>query len=101
MSNDGGQAFPVSIHNLHVKGMSLRDYFAAHAPRRAQWWFEPTMPPRPESMYDHDHPSAQCFECCAVNYVEVEAWQTERRRQFLIQWPYAWADVMLAERVKS
>lgn len=25
---DGGQAFPAVIHSLHVKGMSLRDYFA-------------------------------------------------------------------------
>ncbi len=29
--------------------MELRDYFMAHAPAKPQPWFEPKMPPRPES----------------------------------------------------
>jgi len=27
----GGQAFPVTIHSLHVKGMTLREYYAGQA----------------------------------------------------------------------
>lgn len=29
--NTGGPAFPVVAPNWHTKGMTLRDYFAAHA----------------------------------------------------------------------
>ena len=30
--NDGGPAFPLSTAKVDRQGMSLRDYFAAHAP---------------------------------------------------------------------
>lgn len=30
--NDGGPAFPVTAHGLACQGMTLRDFFAAHAP---------------------------------------------------------------------
>lgn len=40
---DGGQAFPRVVEQPNgymqaVDGMSLRDYFMAHAPDAPQWW---------------------------------------------------------------
>lgn len=53
MSNyerDGGPAFPnpaLADENFHppfdMSGMTLRDYFIAHAPAEPQPWFEPVM----------------------------------------------------------
>lgn len=65
-------AFPLGTAE---PGMTLRDYFAAHAPAEPQSWFEPTMPPGPPDMHDY--------------YKELS-----------IQWPYAWADEQLKEREK-
>lgn len=87
-----------------VAGMELRDYFAAHAPAEYASWYTPTMPPRPEPLFDHDHPNApQCqrdpyFDCRAVNAEELSAYDDERRGQYERQWPYAWADAMLEAR---
>jgi hypothetical protein len=84
--------------------MELRDYFAAHAPRRPQAWFTPVMDAdRPAPI----HPctgSATCnctYEICWVDNLDVlNAWDNEYGKRLLIQWPYAWADAMLAERAK-
>ena len=40
MSNkdNGGQAFPWGEHGTVLGGMTLRDYFAAHAPETPSWW---------------------------------------------------------------
>lgn len=42
ISANQGTAYPEP-----QEGMSLRDYFAAHAPRKPQHWFRPVMPERP------------------------------------------------------
>jgi hypothetical protein len=46
---DGGPAFPVpGLQNDEAfNGMSLRDYFIAHAPAEPQPWFVPVMPSHP------------------------------------------------------
>jgi hypothetical protein len=44
--NDGGPAFPLH-HVAGSDGMSLRDYFAAHAPEEQAKWFFPVMPRKP------------------------------------------------------
>ena len=57
--NMGMSAFPCEQHETsdgtwnqtHERGMTLRDYFAAHAPADPQPWFLPTMPPRPKSKW--------------------------------------------------
>lgn len=36
--NDGGPAFPRDHVNEGHNGMTLRDYFAAHAPLPPEWW---------------------------------------------------------------
>lgn len=85
--------------------MTLRDYFAAHAPTEPLGWFEPRMPPQPEPAYDHDHPGDRCYSmidgsqlCAPVNAAERRAWRDEYNRQYSVQWPYAWADAQLAVR---
>lgn len=74
-------AFPCEQHETQEgnwnqtfePGMTLRDYFAAHAPAEPQSWFEPTMPSGSPNDYFKERS---------------------------IQWPYAWADEQLKEREK-
>lgn len=83
-----------------LEGLTLRDYFAAHAPASPQPWFRPEMPPQPERIYPHK----KCMNACCklpMNASEREAWVLEKERQLYIQWPYAWADAMLAERDRA
>lgn len=100
---NGGPAFPLQL--LGTTGMSLRDYFAAHAPADYHSWFTPTMPERPAPQFDHDHPNErrcqQEFDCHAVNAEELSAYDDARREQYELQWPYAWADAMLTLRAKA
>lgn len=106
---DGGAAFPTldggslscSNHNDQRAmtfraqgGMSLRDYFAAHAPTEVQIWFKPVMPaPRPEAKFVEQKGHETC-----TNQAELDAYDRERNKQRLIQWPYAWADTQLEQR---
>ena len=91
--------------NRHTLGVSLRDYFAAHAPEEPQPWFSPVMSSaRPMPTYDHDHPNGpycrmtKC-DCGGItNLAEMRAWDMARDRERLVQWPYAWADAMLEAR---
>lgn len=130
---DGGPAFPVAdvaaavpgteeVMKAIARGMSLRDYFAAHAPVEPQAWFEPAMAeprqkiPSPLDLSDddrhhwrnydecdpedfHDRPQLQDWlQRRRVAVAKAEAWDLERAKQRLIQWPYAWADAQIAER---
>lgn len=74
---DGGPAFPredyQSIDAPGQRGMSLRDYFAAHAPPAPAWWFE-------------DYESA-------LRDLDMFA-------QHEAQWRMAYADAMIAEGTK-
>jgi hypothetical protein len=120
IQNNGGSAFPVqgkTIRNGDKEltfngeaGMSLRDYFIAHAPKHPQQWFKPVMKIQ-EPAY---------FLNSIDNYVPIKWWQVwrllesddrysqvnpdwyqwkrELERQTFIQWPIAWADATLAAR---
>lgn len=108
--NDGGPAFPtMDFYDEkpigQTFGMSLRDYFAAHAPTEYASWYAPKMPPRPAVIYDHEHPNEhRCtreWDCVPVNVDELRAYDDERRLQLELQWPYAWADAMIAERKRQ
>ena len=55
-----------------AESVSLRDYFAAHAPEPPQWW----------------------------SFLQREACGAERMAQEA-RWAYQWADAMLAERGKE
>lgn len=75
---DGGPAFPSVDLGADVQpGMSLRDYFAAHAPAVPEW-FSPDIPHQPGTGID-------------------ATWGKLR----LFQWPYVWADAQLVQRAKG
>jgi hypothetical protein len=87
-----------------IEGMTLRDYFAAHAPRKPQAWFKPVMDtPRPEEIIDHECRNAQIYRdepwrWDLVNEKEVRLWDVEYQTRLYLQWPYAYADAMLKAR---
>lgn len=80
--------------------MSIRDYFAAHAPRKPYPWFQPSMPPMPD-LIQHEGHGPDCFDCSPVNWLERAEWVKEEARQTVIQWPYAYADIQIAQRDKE
>lgn len=117
--NTGGPAFPAEQHETNDgnwnqtfdPGMTLRDYFAAHAPADPQPWFTPVMPPKPQSKWvdENGREYASPFEAeRAVGFDQfwdenrdaVGAWETERAKARFTQWPYAWADEQIKERNK-
>lgn len=125
--NDGGPAFP-AFENVpgygcskpvvgtngeiyfenHSPGMSLRDYFIAHAPAEPQPWFEPKLPPCPkpdpawhwcegckgDGNCDHN---AQCDQLREVQKQHL-TWKADAKKAQYVQWPAAWADEMLKAR---
>lgn len=139
---NGGPVFPFEYHNQtriaqpgffgtgdlapgasqQFAGMSLRDYFAAHAPAEPQKWFNPKMRPCPVVPSHHAVPEGDLRTNLLRFYVEdwnledvsaeaqawveaksdaseaQDAWQAEFRVQTYLQWPYAWADAMLEQR---
>lgn len=97
-------AFP---HDPEIaySGLSIREYFAAHAPAEIPEWFEPKMPPVPKkdpkwkwcegcnADSDCDH-NADC-EQLRLTQDALTAWRDEEERQKVFQWPAAWADMVL------
>jgi hypothetical protein len=97
VGNNGAAHFEDRYANEEQAGMTLREYFAAHAPKTPQAWFSPVMAtPRPEETWDHEHDKCDYCERLPVNWKERNAWSAEREKQRLIQWPWAWADAVLA-----
>lgn len=66
-----------------IEGMTLRDYFIAHAPAEPWGWFKPVMPPMTDNLLEMGF-DGKCY--------------LEEERQRLIQWPAFWADTMLKDR---
>ncbi|MFA5377415.1 MAG: hypothetical protein WC455_16810 [Dehalococcoidia bacterium] len=80
VEDDGGPAFPIGSGDMRdPHGMSLRDYFIAHAPAEPQEWFTPR---------DRDGDAS-----CAI-FVGDEDYVKQR----FIQWPAAWADEQIKAR---
>ncbi len=116
MSNEtGGPAFPVQdASKWQAHGMTLRDYFAAHAPQEPHAWFRPVMPnPCPEHKWEGRHAqtgeplyflnSYAAQKACGDDFWDANEearaeWCAEFSKQNLVQWPYAWADAMLKAR---
>lgn len=126
----GGPAFPVLESSIAAAwvGMELRDYFAAHAPAEPAHWFVPTgdheNPPEPKVPENRTPEEQDEYKFVQEfwNVVKPEQLNTPRVRDWLMkrlewrkaerliaarrakdrytQWPYAWADAMLAERSK-
>ncbi len=103
-------------------GMTLRDYYIAHAPVEPQDWFKPKMDfPRPlipdwsrvqdpvlrEELIqcvnlDVDAESAKAIEWLdqrATIAAEQLTWDDEFSKKRYTQWPAAWADEMLNARL--
>lgn len=93
--NDGPFVFPTG-GALPTQGLTLREYFMAHAPAEPQPWFVPTMPPRPEALWPNGRSEAE--DEYPVNLHEIEAWNSEFQKQRFVQWPAAWADEMMRQR---
>lgn len=140
MSNNvdnNGPAFPTGSYEFdgdgkvlpfQHDGMTLREFFAAHAPAEPQPWFEPTMLPRPvppaddlrsvlpDCTEDEDREAQSwrrdpCYDLCTKSprlapyerawedyWRANHAWSEEKKRQRYVQWPWAWADAVLAAR---
>jgi hypothetical protein len=73
--------------------MTMREYFAARAPAEIAGWFEPKVPPEPEHPTEPlgDQPAAR--EKFASEDFD---WRRNREIQRTAQWPWAWADAVLA-----
>lgn len=115
---DGGPAYPHNTANADNPGayyphpgMTLRDYFIAHAPAEPQPWFQPTMPsacPLPRFVGEDGTVYATATEAsraCGDNFTnereqEQIEWRRQRDRQRYVQWPAAWADAQLALRAE-
>ena len=118
---DGGPAFPCGEHGTVLGGMTLRDYFIAHAPSSPQPWFSPSMPDCPElprRYAELSQPQREQLEglgdwleeadCDPVvvdfarRYKEAakaqEEWGKSLEKERLMQWPLAWADEMISRR---
>ena len=89
--NDGGSAFPVAYDNIAEHGMTLRDYFAAHAPPHPWHHFKAVLDV-PEPDFDPD--SSEIMEAWS-------AWSDYRSKERELQWPWYYADAMLAQREKT
>ena len=105
MKPDGGPAFPHGPvtqedgRTIHYLGMSLRDYFAAHAPSNPWKHFRPNYPPCPKGK----EPSVFCSETGNTSYsnsAERWRWQKGYDIAHTEQWPWFYADAMLSERNK-
>jgi hypothetical protein len=67
-------------------GMTIREYFAAHAPEKPARWFKPEMPPEPDKN-----------TLTAAEYEEKDFdWRRLLEIRRTAQWPWAWADAVLA-----
>ena len=81
------------------KGMTLRDYFAAHAPAEPWHWFEPNVVPAPTPPEFDPKEDYRSFEYKRQRWqAEDEFWEKYKQRQKYIQWPYYWANEMLKRR---
>lgn len=111
--NTGGYAFPLEYpHDERSQGMTLRDYFIAHAPAEPQPWFTPETPQKPKSPGKRpatinllnrgervETDSTKKWEIENREYLSAVArWNDEVEKQRYIQWPAAWADAMIAQR---
>lgn len=87
-------------------GMSLRAYFAAHAPAAVPEWFEALPPtPRPAVPNVPDFPLTAAGQKQAAKFEQEVAtpyraaclaWDEAHSRQRAAQWPWAWADLVLS-----
>lgn len=118
-NQENPHAFPVA-DNCPYSGMTLRDYFIAHAPTEPQPWFKPIMPEKPRKLnpsdhlqpdeveqyrqedefaYESENPRIREFAARASDNSDARIeWDNEKTKQVFVQWPAAWADEMMKAR---
>lgn len=69
--------------------ITKRDLLAAQAPRDIPEWFEPRMGEKPS-------PDVTAFPDYKTREKLIDAWYEEREKQKLLQWPYAYADLVIS-----
>ena len=92
MKDTSKAAFPAMDMNSHMGidrmelrhfGMTLLEYYVAHAPAEPQFWFQPVMITKAPKKVSKDSPDHE------IN--EARYWEEEKEKQRIIQWPLAWA----------
>jgi hypothetical protein len=73
--------------------ISIRDRFAMGAPPCPDW-FRPTMPPEPQQ---ERHPGGGIKYNKEIERT-IKLWEKERLIQKTLQWPYAYAEMMVEKR---
>ena len=123
--DDGGPAFPLDtnteVQGITSEGMSLRDYYIAHAPAEPWPEFYPELPARPvlpnkftmlneadrrdwdnEILDDDETAGSDALRQFAAAYRAAlkaqNEWEDSMRLQRRIQWPAYWADQMIKAR---
>lgn len=81
-------AFPTDPRGTNFMGITIFQYFVAHAPPEPQGWFHPVMEERRGKINPHRGDL-------------LAEWDAEFRRQKYAQWPIAWAKMMIAELEKQ
>lgn len=76
--NQGGPAFPTT-NNVCEEGLTVRDYFAAHAPPPPEWWVKQQM-----EMDRQDNPHNDSYKPRRRGQPEIEC-----------MWRFAYADMMI------
>ena len=111
MNANNPNAFPCDYSDRH-EGMTLRDYFAAHAPNEIPVWFQAKLTPFPER-----HKDAKFCNGCLTEFQDCEQTisclkahehknlenkiRDIQKMERMIQWRFAYADSMLNEREKG
>lgn len=101
-------AFPAAPHgdSPGTDGMSVLAYFMAHAPAVPQSWFAPLMPEKLADAWEGDsgakYASAREAEIAEgfdhyfnANREAQQEWDLEYLKQWHLQWPLAWAELMV------
>ena len=126
----GGPAFPNPAladanfcPHFDMSGMTLRDYFMAHAPAEPQRWFKPKIAPKPNEplklhdMSEQEQEDFAAWDSHVIDVAEIKCprvqdyamamegyhaaqneWELMWQKQRHVQWPAAWADEMLKAR---
>ena len=88
--NDGGPAFPITYPNGEMDyGMTLRDYFMAHAPRIPDSFERKIM--RKEVQVPAPENGKGWVKCGTTEWIEDDL-------AHLVRWHITYADAMLAAR---
>ncbi len=85
------------VYNEYT-GMTLLDYFIAHAPENPQWDFDVPMEtkrPKPDNAKENSAPGAQTI---CINADEIRNWDDAKNQKKIQMWASEWAKTQLKMR---